>query len=74
MAIIRAGEQQFGRNVFEGNLVNDFAIANHIEGENRINFKAGILRQEEELRMTRTVFRISKGNSLTLFFPFSEIF
>lgn len=36
--------------------------------------KCGVIKLEEELRFKKTVFRITKGNSLVTCIPFSELF
>jgi V-type H+-transporting ATPase subunit a len=40
----------------------------------RMSFKCGVIKLDEELRFKKTVFRITKGNSLVECVPFRELF
>jgi hypothetical protein len=39
-----------------------------------MNFKCGVINVDEELRFKKTVFRITKGNSLVSCLPFRDLF
>lgn len=44
-----------------------------VEGS-KINYKCGVIKLEDEIRFKKTIFRISKGNSLVQCIPFSDLF
>ena len=40
----------------------------------KISYQCGVIKLDEEQRFKRTVFRITKGNSLVVCIPFSDLF
>lgn len=75
IAIIRAGEKAFGRSIFTRNEQRTSELGHQLlQTDVRVHFRCGVIMLEEETRFKKTIFRITKGNSLVNCIPFSTIF
>lgn len=74
LAIIHAGEKMYGRSFFTHREQRSEELGRGLLHGARMNFKCGIINIEEELRFKKTVFRITKGNSLVTCVPFPQLF
>lgn len=75
VAILQGGEQQFGRSFFTVRSRKEEVGREVVtKGDSKISYKCGVIKLDEELRFKKTVFRITKGNSLVNCIPFNKIY
>jgi hypothetical protein len=74
LALLKAGEAKFGRAIFTHSERRKEELGRELSNAAQISMKCGVISKEEELRFKKTVFRITKGNSLLTCVPFSELF
>jgi hypothetical protein len=70
LAVIHAGEKMFGRSFFTHREQRAEELGRGVLHGARMNFKCGVISVDEELRFKKTVFRITKGNSLVSCLPY----
>ena len=69
---MRASEKRFGSNFYEEQ--NRKMELSENGNSFQINYKAGVVNKSEELSLRKTALRITKGNSVTTFVNFEDIF
>jgi V-type H+-transporting ATPase subunit a len=62
------GQRQENINKFNINKPNQMMVDEEIGYQSDLNFIAGVIKAEDDLRMKRMIFRISKGRAIPTFF------
>ena len=70
LALLLAGEARFGRALFtqRDRRVRELALG--LMGASQLNYRCGVVPLAQEQSLNKTVFRITKGNSILACVPF----